>query len=257
MSIGPKALGRRYKAQTRKLAGLAQAKTSRFTPEGIHDMRITARRLQVVMELLPKRVRKSADFRRFGRAIGNLLRATSGIRDIDTTAKTLESLRGVLPPEFSAGLAEERKSEGRKAEAAMNALLRLTPPVLGRKPVSRRKLSARLTKKARRRERVVESVLKKVLKDESRIKELHTLRIEVKKMRYLAELTKSRTRKVKALVGWQDALGRIRDIDVAIARLKGKPTDYSEVVSRLSQDRHLAYLKFVSQFEATPVPHEG
>jgi len=246
--VAPKTVERRYRAATKALFDLIETRTNRLAPEGVHDLRITVRRIQAIRELLPKRVRKSEGFKKFDSAIEKLLRATSGMRDVDTVLSVLEPYREALPGAFFGGLLEERKAEAKGARVVMDTILKQEPPTLEGARISRKRISSKAKRMIRKRRKVVGAVLFKVLTDERRVKELHRLRIEVREIRYVMELVKNRTEERTVLADWQEALGRIHDLDMAIACLKEKGLDRPELAGRLGRQRHLGYVRFVNQF---------
>ena len=246
--VTPKTLERRYRAATKNLFDLVETRTNRLAPDGVHDVRITVRRIQVIRKLLPKRVRKVGGARRFDSDIEKLLGATSGMRDVDTVLSVLDPYREALPKELFDELVEERKTEAKGARAVMDAILRRKPPAFERTSVSRKQISSRAKRMIRKRRRAVEASMFKVLSDEGRVKELHRLRIEMREMRYVMELVKNRAEERDVLADWQEALGRIHDLDMAIACLKKRGLEQSELASRLVRQRHLGYFRFANQF---------
>jgi len=90
-----------------------------------------------------------------------------------------------------------------------------------------------------------------VVSNESKVKELHLLRLEVKKLRYLLELTDGKPKELAVLPKWQDNLGMIHDIDVAIAFVEDHSRAPSaQVMNELRRARHMEYGRFLSQLNA-------
>jgi CHAD domain-containing protein len=70
--------------------------------------------------------------------------------------------------------------------------------------------------------------LRKVVKDESMIEELHILRKEVKKLRYLLELVEESPQELPMLSKWQESLGAIHDLDIAMVYLQHSRLDFTK-----------------------------
>jgi len=90
-----------------------------------------------------------------------------------------------------------------------------------------------------------------VLNDESKVAELHSLRKDVKKLRYLLELTEKTPARLSSLAKWQESLGAIHDLDVAIDYLKGVGAGHGRgAILELQSVRHSNYLAFVRAYKA-------
>jgi len=92
----------------------------------------------------------------------------------------------------------------------------------------------------------VRKLLDAVLKDESHAEELHALRKETKKLRYLMELAEESPPELSALAAWQESLGGIRDIDVAIDYLRRSRLRFPrrDAIAGLERSRHTKYSEF-------------
>jgi CHAD domain-containing protein len=114
-----------------------------------------------------------------------------------------------------------------------------------------KRLSRRFRKDIRKHSKNASSLLTQVLDDESKVVELHSLRKEVKKLRYLFELEDRTQARLLPLTKWQDSLGAIHDLDVAIAYLKGIGAGPGRgAVLELQRARHANYLAFVQAYRA-------
>jgi CHAD domain-containing protein len=97
----------------------------------------------------------------------------------------------------------------------------------------------------------VGTLLRKVVRNESKVKELHLLRLEAKKLRYLLELADEKPRELAALSRWQDLLGVIHDIDVAVTFVEDHSKAPSiQVLNDLRRVRHMEYGRFLSRVNA-------
>lgn len=246
LRTSPRSFVKRYGKETEKLAQLEGGLSGRPSPEAIHDLRVTARRVQMMRRLLPKEIRKSGASRKFDLALRTLLKGTSQIRDLDTLAMTLEHEKALLPAQFLRSLDERRNVVAASARTAARLLSKASVPVVNPLQVKGKRLSGRLRKRIDKRGQVVEALLRKVLRDESSARELHSLRMEVKKLRYLLELADESPPELSVLTGWQDALGAIHDLDVAISYLQEGRWKFAKgkALDELRQSRHSGYLQF-------------
>jgi len=246
--ISPKKFAKSYKAKTKRLLGFGGLPT-RPSPGTIHNLRVSARRFQAIASLLPKKTRRSKEYRRFDLAVKSLLKVTSQTRDFDILADTLGPYTDALPSELLGFVRNERSDAATLALPAMNALSNLSPPSIRPRDVDGKRLSRRLQRRIDGRSRVVEQLLRVVVNDESKVQELHALRIEGKKLRYLLELTDEPRPALSVISKWQDSLGRLHDLDVAMAFLQEKRWDFpkTEVLSRLQRSRHSGYTRFTKK----------
>jgi CHAD domain-containing protein len=247
--VGRKSFARRYGERTRLLLTLARELPGRPTADQIHDLRVTARRIQVMRRLIPGELRSTPESKRFGAALKSVLRGTSQLRDIDTLMLTLKAHGRDLPPDALVDLGNQRSDAAARSKVASKVLAEAPPPELDPYSVSGRKLSRKLGRRLSRQSASVVALLPKVVTDEANISELHTLRKEVKKLRYLLELDEKTPRELPTLTKWQDSLGAIHDLDVAMAYLEDRGIGPgARVVSGLKKERHLAYRKFVNEY---------
>jgi len=251
LRVRRRSLQRRYRDETRALKLLAERLPGRPTPDDIHDLRVTARRVQVMRRLLPKDVRRSQASVGYDLALKSALKSTSQLRDIDTLMDTLKMHRANLPPELLVNLENQRSDFAARAKAASSVISDSPAPDLDPSTVKGKKLSRRLRKQAKRHGREASQLVGEVLSDESKVEELHALRKEAKKLRYLHELAEKSPNVLPTLTHWQDSLGAIHDLDVAMAYLERSDFGPKQVAIReLRKVRHQRYLEFVRDYRA-------
>ncbi|MDA4119024.1 MAG: CHAD domain-containing protein [Thaumarchaeota archaeon] len=240
----------RYGEKSKALLELARTLPERPSPTAIHDLRVTARRIQVMFRLLPKRARSSETSMMFALVLRSILKSTSQLRDLDTLMETLEPYRAELPAEVFLSLENERSDSAARAKAAMEVLAEAPSSDLDTSEIRGKRLSRRLRKRVRRHGRRAAELLGDVLEDESKVKDLHALRIEVKKLRYLLELGSKIPPELPVMTKWQDSLGAIHDLDVAMDYIQRNRLDFTKdrVIHGLRGRRHSSYVKFVSDF---------
>ena len=260
LRVGRKSLRKGYADRTKSAQNLAASLPDRPSPDEIHDLRVAARRIQMTRRLLPRRMRASPDSKRFDFALRSVLKATSQLRDIDTLMVTLESHKDSLPPGLLVGLENQRIDAAARAKAAIGVLAEVRAPELDTSGIGGKQLSGRLRKRVRKHSKAASEMLTDVLNDESKVKELHSLRKEVKKIRYMVELADKTPARLSSLVKWQESLGAIHDLDVAIAYLEGaEAVSKRRAIIELRQARHSSYLKFVRDYRTglgRPLQHK-
>jgi CHAD domain-containing protein len=207
-----------------------------------------------MVKLLPKGTRGSPPYRKLDVALKSLLKSTSKLRDSDILLKTLDPYKKILPPE-TRGYLEKANMAGRSlAKTAIRGFSGVTIPTITRSEIDGKKISRRLRRRIHKRSVGVIELLRKVVRSESKMKELHLLRLEVKKLRYLLELVDEKPRELAALSRWQDTLGWVHDIDVAIAFVQDhSKTPSAEVLNELRRVRHIEYERFLNQRNADSV----
>ena len=249
LRVTRKSLQRRYREDTRTLLRLAKRLPERPVPDDIHDLRVAVRRIQVIRGLLPKTVRDSQASKSFELVLKSTLRSTSELRDIDTLTDTLRSHKANLPPQLLVSLENRRSDAAARARAESSVIAETPAPDLDLSGIKGKRLSSRLRKRAKKRNAIASRLLNGVLDDESKVEELHALRKEVKKLRYLLELANGGSNKLSMLTKWQDSLGAIHDFDVAMSYLEKSHFETKpKAIDELRMARHTNYLKFVRDY---------
>ena len=251
MRVGRKPLAKGYADRTGTLLKMVSDLPDRPSPDEIHDLRVAARRIQVMRRLMPRSIRNSQDSKNFNFALKSVLKATSQLRDMDTLMVTLKTCKGSLPPGLLVGLENQRSDSAARAKVTIGALTDVQVPELDTSKFRGRGLSKRFRKDVRKHSKMALSFLDEVLNDESKVVELHSLRKEVKKLRYLLELADKVPKRLSSLAKWQESLGAIHDLDVAVAYLGGVGAGVGRgAILELQRARHSNYLAFVRAYRA-------
>jgi CHAD domain-containing protein len=254
LTVGRKSFERSYRARVRALLELGNGLPDRPSASDIHDLRVIARRVQVMRRLLPRSGRSSQASRHFDLSIRSVLKATSQLRDLDTLLETLEPYRESLPAEVFGRLGNQRSDGAARAKVATSVLVEVPPPDLEAYWTRGKRLSRRLRKSVRKRSREAADLVSKVVLDESNVTELHSLRKVVKKMRYLLELANGSPPELELLTKWQESLGRVHDIDVALDFVRGSQVEFKgRLVRQLERIRHQSYAKFITEYKVGSV----
>jgi CHAD domain-containing protein len=235
----------RFAALKRSLPAAAQGNAER-----LHQARVATRRLRETLPLVASGKRE----RRLERKVRGLTRALGPVRELDVALEILDGLEGtadaspVAVARLRRAIADEREQlhAGMRERIARCDLRRLEKRALaasqdGMHPAAARPEQAGAARRgaARRAARLrdaVNSAAGLYLPDR-----LHDVRVAVKKLRYALEIagtvagTRGRSR-LRTLKKAQDLLGRMHDLEVLIARIRGLQGSASAPSLRVSAD---------------------
>jgi CHAD domain-containing protein len=219
----------------------------------VHDTRTSLRRLEAAFSLMPKKQRRKN--RRQMDAHKEFFRANSRVRDLDIIRSRIAFAGN---ESFDPAIAKKRKAALGRALALARLLQKL--PAANAKNIDNKKLAARMDKVAGRLLDSAEQRLPVVAKDSKKKKELHELRKDLKKLRYVLEILPPARRekygkKLTKIVGGADAtsrlkelqglLGLIHDCDITIEYLRGK-REAAEILQRKNAERDVLFKKFAA-----------
>ncbi len=211
--------------------------------ENVHAVRTSVRRLDSTFSLLPKKVRTR--YRGRIEKYREFLRVSSRARDCDVIVGRVSTL-GDLD---TTDLQRKKKAELARATRLARSLKPLQPMRLAQD-------DRRIGKVARRMIERIGKGLPAVLSHSSKVEELHRLRKDFRKLRYILETVPAADRKrhmKKAaraagrdleLKELQALLGLIHDSDVTIEYLHGKPGS-GRILKKEIKSRKQMYQKFV------------
>ncbi|MEM3160671.1 MAG: CHAD domain-containing protein [Nitrososphaera sp.] len=200
--------------------------------EKVHDVRTALRRLEATFMLMPKKLRRRN--RKQIDAHKQFFRSNSRVRDYDIIRGRIAArAQGDLFVQLAADLDRKRKSE--VAGAVRMARRVSAMPAASLKGLKDGDLESRMDEVAGRLLGKVKKELPVVTADRKNVEELHRLRKDLKKLRYVLEAMPARQRKPhekkasKILNGkkpaeerfkeLQDMLGQIHDIDITVQYL--------------------------------------
>jgi CHAD domain-containing protein len=238
--------------------------------ENIHDIRKAIRRLEASYKSIPsKKVRNKKIIRKYAEYSKKLFSINSQIRDFDIIGEklsnfenpdqrdTIESIKG--------SLLKQRRTKLNEAISFALELRKLRVPKLTKQiKITNKRSKKRLNKQIGKFATRIEHNLPIVENDNEKVTELHELRKDCKKLRYLLELLPDSNGKNQAgemddyapklmekLESVQDVLGIIHDYDTMIAylnRRKGtgtRSTLVNSIITQLKQQRQNKYEEFV------------
>jgi CHAD domain-containing protein len=198
--------------------------------ENIHDIRTAVRRLDSSYTSLPRNVRNKNKVKKYVRQSKDLFRINSRIRDYDIIAEKLQQHsdgNGNVGKMLEARLQNTRKKKLEEAKVLAVALRKIKLPKLKQSKISERKLNKRYNRLINKFASRIEMNYPVVITNSDKITELHEMRKDCKKLRYLLELLgpnnanlKNVSQLIEELEKAQDLLGAIHDYDTVVAYLK-------------------------------------
>jgi CHAD domain-containing protein len=187
----------------------------------IHDLRVALRRARLLLQLRSK-TRDRERTKRIRATAHKIMAALAPVRDADVVLEWARA--GNASPRLLAHLLHDRTELGRRAERKLarlnrnSRLPRLMPP--------RRCDADKLARRFKRWQAAMSTrcITRAAKAAELTTPELHALRRDIRRWRYLLELTANpkqprRSPKVQALIAAQEALGAIQNLEVVLAGL--------------------------------------
>jgi CHAD domain-containing protein len=224
--------------------------------ENVHDLRTSIRRLLTTANVLPKKVKRQKEFKKYLERYAKLLRLNAKVRDVDIILAKLPQHGD--DPVFSI-LATQLKEI---RESSLKRAKRFASSIKGKDfSVEARELSSpiiqkRFRKTANTLTKTLKTHLRIVVKEPKNLDELHKLREDSRSLRFTLEMDDSpETSKLLPLLEkWQDVLGEIRDSDIFISRVEdGKfSSKLKEVLEKERSGRQENYEKFLEIAKESP-----
>lgn len=248
--------------------------------EHIHDIRTSIRRLRASYQSLPKSIRNKKKIKKFVAKSKELFSINSKVRDYDIIFEMLsEYMSSKMAPKHEQqqlsqssraisnllkSLETVRNRELTESKTLAVELRKLSVPKLGDNNIniSKKKLKKRFNNVVGKLANTIEKNYPVVLSSSKRLIELHEMRKDCKKLRYLLELlpidtdVKNQDKdKVSQLIDElekvQDMLGTIHDYDTTIAYIKKYVENHSKyrslnnIVKYVYEDRRKKFEQFI------------
>jgi CHAD domain-containing protein len=221
----------------------------------IHDVRTSLRRLDTFYSLLPKKLRKRN--RKVIEKCKSFFRANSKIRDLDIIRNKIAVLAKETQDasKLDLQLQRRRKTELRQALRLAKALGKISSLTI--KGISSSKIEKRMNKIIERLTIRIHEMLPLVLSDNTKKEELHSLRKNCKKLRYVFEVLpeshiKTYGKKLDSTIGGKDLkeiqekLGLIHDSDITMDYLQNSRQGLAkQLVNKETAERNNLYIEFV------------
>lgn len=233
---------------------------TRQDEKNIHDIRTSVRRLDACYQTLPKKLRGRKQMKKFVKKSKDLFKINSQIRDFDI----ITELIGKNNTEHGSRNSLVLNFENRRAQKLENAkviamgLRKLSLPKVKKKSVPKAKLTKRFNKLISKLGGRIQLNLPLVTTDPDKVAELHELRKDCKKLRYLLELVSHDnssgniiSKMEEELQNMQDLLGAIHDCDATVVYLKRqKRQKTNEIIEDIMQERKKRYENFLAHFKS-------
>ena len=225
--------------------------------DNVHDLRTSIRRMLVLYQLLPKKVRDTKQAIKYALQYDKLMRLNAKTRDIDIILAKIS--RQDHEGAYGSVIDDLRKARTSSLHPAQRLALSIrnspTPKIRGR-DLSNQGLEKRFKKIKEKLLARIDDRLPIVLENPAEKNELHLLREDSRRLRYVLELAKSRkvTKPVTVLRSWQDTLGAIHDNDVFIQHFEDqkKSPAISSLVREEEVERRRTYENFRSMAKKLP-----
>jgi CHAD domain-containing protein len=234
--------------------------------KNIHDMRTSVRRMESSYRTLPRKMRKKNRIKRYVSRCKDLFRLNSEIRDYDIITQKIQQYEqgqndGV--ENYKKRLASRREAKLQQARALALEVREMGVPNLTRSNLSNKKLTKRYNKIVSKFANKIMMNLPIVVTDANKLKELHEMRKDCKKLRYLLELlpidSSSNKGNVSLLLQqlekMQDILGEIHDCDAVISYLKrqAKSNQLHGITDKIIEERNKKYQEFRTYYKAIDI----
>ena len=221
--------------------------------KNIHDIRTSVRRLDACYKTLPKKIRNNKQVRKYMDKSRELFKINSQIRDFDVIT---DLIRKNNPENGNGNRMDLTKFENRRATKLKEAkvvavgLRKLSEPIVDKGSISAGKLTKRYNKLISNFGSRIQLNLPLVIADADKVNELHEMRKDCKKLRYLLELVphskssdKNMPKLEEELQNMQDLLGAIHDCDAAVDHLKRqtKRQRRNDIIEHIVQERKRRY----------------
>lgn len=218
--------------------------------ENVHDVRTSIRRLNAAWSILPKKTRQQKNITNFITLRKEFFRINSQIRDFDIIKQKIlvDSSADIIQiiKKIDKRKQDLLKTAQKKAKIAhQKNIIKIEQDMIPHEKLEKRfkKITLGLINK-------VERTIPIVTSDAKKIEQLHELRKNCKKLRYLLELTDHQepANFINKLKEMQDVLGSIRDCDITLDFLKKfakKHRSLDIIIKSEREKRSQLYKKFV------------
>lgn len=217
--------------------------------KNVHDVRTSIRRLDAAFKILPKKTRQKAKMKKLASELRKFFKTNNQIRDFDIISQKLISQQSEDHKQILQLIDKKRKNRIVDAKLQAKSLQNFGYPKISRSEVTDAKLERKFKKILIKLIENIQELMPKVVKDSKFVEELHRLRKEYKKLRYVLELTEDpeSSNFIKNLKQLQDILGSVHDSDITVDFLKKLPLKYKtdEIIKKENDSRTQMYQKFV------------
>lgn len=218
----------------------------------IHDIRTAIRKVDASFRSLPKKVRKKNRVYDYITASKQLFKINSQVRDYDIIYGKLEKYSSEpVYAELTGALKKRRDTKLRKARNIALSLKKLPLPKVDEDDMPNKKLQQRFNKVVSRFSDRIELNFPIVITNVNKTQQLHEMRKDCKKLRYLLEILPNQNNEIAKTITEleeiQDMLGSIHDDDITIAYLRRvkQPKKVHHILDEEIAERNKKYEEFV------------
>ena len=226
--------------------------------EIVHDLRTSIRRLLATFDLMPKKIRKQSESKKYLESYERLLKINAKVRDTDIVLSKLPN-HGDDPAysKLAKRLGNARDSKLKSAQKLASAVKDTKILALRTNDLSASALQKRFKKTTRTLAKKLRKRLRIVSRDAKNLDELHKLREDSRRLRFTLEVDDNpETSKLLPVVeAWQDVLGKIRDSDIFISHFKNdkETSRISQVLDREKSERKENFERFLEIAKESPM----
>lgn len=217
--IGKGRYGKALQKADRTLAKSVSDYLKDPSEDNVHDLRTSTRRLLAAVQLLPKRLRSTKKIAAYAENLEKLMKSNAKTRDLDIIIARVEQRN---PSNDNSSLLKSLKALRDSSLKPGTSFARSLRPDLGLsirdKDLSGSELERRFAKVSRKYLLRIQKRLPTVLATPDDKEELHLLRWDARKLRYILELgdQKELEDQLERLKSWQEVLGDVHDSDIFI-----------------------------------------
>ncbi|MGD1835747.1 MAG: CHAD domain-containing protein [Nitrososphaeraceae archaeon] len=234
--------------------------------KNIHDVRKSIRRADSAYMILSKKYRKKKSFIKYINTSKKFFKVNSKIRDYDIYLEKIQKYTSIVNSNNNIKpiILKYRNSELENAIVVAKKLKQLKCPQIQIKKDNKKlnkQIDNQFKKMSNKFEQIIEDNMPLVITDDKRIKELHEVRKDCKKLRYILELKLNDNEKneelselINNLENIQDSLGKIHDCDATISffkKLKPQTKVHEQIIYNETQNRITLYERFVHKYNTT------
>lgn len=218
------------------------------TEENIHDVRTSIRRLDIAWKILPKKLHHTkAD--KFITLRKEFFKNNSQIRDLDVIKQKLESNTSEDIIQIIKKINKKKQKLLESAQKKAEIASKIDTVKIDWRDITHEKLENKFKKITLKLINKIEKTIPIVTSNDKKIKQLHELRKNCKKLRYLLELTNYERSPnfINKMKEMQDVLGSVRDCDITINFLskQKKSTILDSIIKSELEKRTNLYKGFV------------
>ena len=220
--------------------------------KNIHDIRTSIRRFNAAVSTLPRKYREEPLLLEYSKIANKLFKLNSEIRDSDIILIKLEKFSSSPQRNMVTDtLKQTRQAKLENAKTIAQTLKNLNSNMINGIGVTENELQKRYSKILSKLISRIDDVFPIVLTNPLKLEELHELRKDCKKIRYMLELVekddKNAASLIRILEKVQDILGSIHDSDATIIYLRSfaPNQEIQEVINKETKQRELGYEKFL------------